>query len=390
MSSVAAPSPVAASQPAKTNKRLQLEAVMREFQSKLGPDWETYHEALSAFLIGRLSRAELVARVGPLMKAGLLKYHNKLLLLNFAHSLQDGAQEYLSELASFWNKRNAKARGVKLSQYEKFKQNIMGLPLKERRRIRAITKDAGKRDRLGASVTLTRQALLPKIPMILDKEQQQLQVNNLVQWQQDVVNGINTPLASASHELPDTDTLSRKVLMTSREHGLTGGIGARVFEVISLGLETHLKNIVECAVDSVRYRKRKYESSAFLQPGFLQGGAGDMYNTLEMFPHLAEPGGPQARLCSIMLQNDDLIDHAGPGYELPPRPALAAPKAAPSAPESAGPKRPALDPENGPAAQGNGVVPNGGSGAPPPKEVSHVGTPDELKWLLHDLIRSST
>ena len=407
MSTVAAPSTVAVGQPAKSNKRLQLESVIREFQSKLGPDWDTYHEALLLFLVGRLSRAELVLQIGPLMKNGLIKYHNRLLLLNFANSLQDTPQEYLSELASFWSKRNARTKGVKQNQYEKFKQNIMGLPLKERRRIRAITKDAGKRDRLSAGITLTRQALLPKIPMLQDKEQQQLQVNNLVQWQQDVVNGINTPLAAASHELPDAETLLRKVLMTSREHGLTGGINARVFEVLLLGLEMHLKNVLECAIDTVRYRRRKYELNAFLQPSFLQGGvvkepqsrysrpendgdkkdiiigAEDMHNTLEMFPHLLEPGGPQLRLAGVMLQNDDQVLDMAQGYALPPKPAQIT-----DVPLSAGSSDKNKDPrstDNAGAAE-NGHLQNGRAMA---KEPSHIGTVDELKWMLHDLISSS-
>lgn len=407
MSTVAAPSTVAVGQPAKSNKRLQLESVIREFQSKLGPDWDTYHEALLLFLVGRLSRAELVLQIGPLMKNGLIKYHNRLLLLNFANSLQDTPQEYLSELASFWSKRNARTKGVKLNQYEKFKQNIMGLPLKERRRIRAITKDAGKRDRLSAGITLTRQALLPKIPMLQDKEQQQLQVNNLVQWQQDVVNGINTPLAAASHELPDAEMLLRKVLMTSREHGLTGGINARVFEVLLLGLEMHLKNVLECAIDTVRYRRRKYELNAFLQPSFLQGGvvkephsrysrpendgdkkdiiigAEDMHNTLEMFPHLLEPGGPQLRLASVMLQNDDQVLDMAQGYALPPKPAQITDVSL-----SAGSSDKNKDPrstDNAGAAE-NGHLQNGRAMA---KEPSHIGTVDELKWMLHDLISSS-
>ena len=37
--------------------------------------------------------------------------------------------------------------------------------------------------------------------MIQDKEQQQLQVNNLVQWRQDVLNGINTPIATENYEI---------------------------------------------------------------------------------------------------------------------------------------------------------------------------------------------
>lgn len=435
MSTLTQTASVAATQSLKTNKRVQLEQIIRDFQRKLGNDWDKYHEALTMYLIGKLSRQEMVAVIGPLLKNGLYKYHNKFLLLNFANSLQDSPAEFSSELASFWNKKNAKSKNVKSTQYEKIKQNIMGLPLKERRRIRSITRESGKKNKLNAGITLTRQALLPKIPMIQDKEQQQLQVNNLVQWQQDVVNGINTPLASTLYELPDYDNLSRRVLMIMRENGLTGGVRAQVLEIISLGLEAHLKNIIESAMDVVRYRENKYASNMFLQAGlqgnskggsFLNGSESsnglfggstrkrkqeeindapkrtvvlnidDMYNTLEMFPHLVEPGGPRLRLSNVMLQDDDMVPENDWGYKLPPKPT-------------------SLQEDNAPLSIANGnikeqmkkEVPAEKAAAEDNKEgtekykaeeqtskplqsqqrdTSHIGTVDELKWVLHDLI----
>lgn len=352
--------------PSNSNKRAQLEALIRKFQSKLGGDWEKYHESVALFLVGKLSRQELVQIVGPLLRNGLVRYHNRLLLLNFANLLHDTPAEFSSELALFWSKKNSKVKNVKLSQYEKFKHNIMGLPLKERRRIRSITKDSGKRNKLNAFITLTRHAMLPKIPMLQDKEQQQLQVNNLVQWQQDVVTGINTPLALALHELPDAELLLRRVVMTMREHGLVGGVSPRVLSILSLGLEAHMKNIIECAIDTVRYRASKHENT-LLGEALVLGerkrvlgerepvrqadvviAAEDINNTLEMYPHLIEPCGPRVRLASVMLQNDDLVDHEWPGYTLPARPVEHDDKR-------------------------------------PPTEQ---GSPDELKWVLHDLIKS--
>lgn len=340
--------------------------MIREFQSELGAQWEKYHESLTLFLVGKLSRPELVRIIKPLLhSAELVKYHNKLLLLNLANLAVPGdSGEFLSEIAMFWSKSGLKSgakNNVKSSQYEKFKSNIMGLPLKERRRIRLITKESGKKNKLSAFVTLTRQALLPKIPMILDKDQQQLQVNNLVSWQQDVVNGINTPVATTSYELPDMDTLLRRVLMTMREHGLVGGLSLKTLEIISLGLETHLKNILELAIDIVRYREQKYASNSFLLPGVPSANSKasvslleerptgvldvvlsveDLYNTFEMFPHMIEPCGPKIRLSSVLLKNDDERD----------------------------PK------------------------LPQPEEVGRnerndaMGTSDELKWMLQDLI----
>lgn len=416
----ASPTLVAAPQRTlKTNKRIQLELLIREFQAKLGSNWDKYHEALTLYLVGKLSRPELVETIRPLMTNGLIKYHNRLLLLNYANSLQDSPVEFSSELASFWNKKNAKTKNVKSSQYEKFKQNIMGLPLKERRRIRSITKDSGRRDKLSASITLTRQALLPKIPMIQDKEQQQLQVNNLVKWQQDVVNGINTPLSTSCYELPDGDNLSRKVLMTMRENGLIGGINPRVLEVLSLGLEAHLKDILECAIDSVRYRANKYESNSILQSSFLAGeplgnsmnnGANrkrahptlaktqkrdvvisteDMFNTFEMFPHLIEPCGPKLRLSNVMLQNDDMFDPDSCGYVLPERPATMTKRQQVSSPERGlinGHQRDSVKEDDAKPKESTDRNSVTGTVIAATKDQSHVGTTDELKWVLHDLI----
>lgn len=381
------------SPPGKGQQRGQLEKLVREFQSRLTNDeWEKYHECLSHFMIGRVSRAELVSTISPILKDGLMAYHNKFLLLNYANSLLDHPVEYLSELASFWNKRNAKAKNVRSSQYEKFKQNIMGLPLKERRRIRNITRDSGRRSKINASITLTRHALLPKIPMIQDKDQQQLQVNNLVSWQQDVVNGINAPLARDCYELPDPDNLLRRVLMAMREHGLTGGVGTATLDMISLGLEAHLKNILENAIDVSRYRERKYNSADFLTDETINDdkkrrrlldvtssastkkltvvlNVEDMYNTFEMFPHLIEPNGSRYRLSNVMLENDDLAAVPLLPYKLPLR-------------------RPDPPPEstvaNGSAKSEHDDVKPAPSA--PPSSSSHIGSTDELKWVLHDLI----
>lgn len=307
-------------------KRSQLGVHIRDFQKRLGKDWELYHETLLLFLVGKLSRTEMVDTIRPILPKGLYRYHNKLLLLNLANSLKDPLAEYANEFASFWNKRTSKASKVRLSLYDGFKQNIMALPLKERRRIKNITRDSGKRGKLSAGITLTRHALLPKIPMIQDKEQQQLQVQNLVQWQQDVVNGISTPICSESHELPDRSTLQLRVTMIMREHGLTGHVSGNALEVLMLGLEAHLKNILDSAIDVAKYRENKYTNTDYLpstfqlaigtvsrQCGEIQGLASkdstlcieDMYDTLQMFPHLIESNGAALRLDSLMLTNDD-------------------------------------------------------------------------------------
>lgn len=379
-------------------KRNELEQLIRELQNKLGSNWDKYHESLSLFLIGKLSRQELVNNIVPILKNGLIKYHNKLLLMNFANSFKNIPIDFQNEFASFWNKKS-KNKTVKSSQYEKFKQNIMGLPIKERRRIRAITRDSGKKNKINAGITLTRHALLPKIPSIQDKEQQQLQVNNLVGWQQDVVNGINTPIATDTYELPDADDLTKRILMTMRESGLTGGINSQVLDVLMLGLEAYMKNIVESTIDVVRYRENKYNNSDFLSTAIqtvkdsfkekngnnedydsddetrdakkrkVTININDMYDSLEMFPYLIEPSGPKLRLSNNMLKNDDEID--SPDYKLPPKPIIDSVKLEDDKENNI--DKTSKDVKESKDAQTNNKV------------QSHVGTTEELKWVLHDL-----
>ncbi|CAN3356685.1 transcriptional coactivator Hfi1p/ADA1 [Diutina catenulata] len=388
----------------KSTKRMELEQLMREFQQKLGSDWEKYHEALSYYLIGKLSRPELVETITPLLeKENLTHYHNKLLLLQIANSTKEGPLDFsgIDDFALFWNKKAVKPSKVKSTQYEKFKQNIMGLPIKERLRIKSIQRESGKQGKLNAGITLTRHNLLPKIPMIQDKDQQQLHVNSLVQWQQDVVNGINTPICTDNFELPDYENLSRRVLMTMREYGLTGGVNGPVLEVILLGLESYLKNIMEKAIDVAKYRENKYTNNDYIPPPGTSGPYGDtesrsvqasptkrrkledpsvgsskkditlsiedMYETLEMFPHLIEPCGAKYRLSGVMLENDDtssqLLD-----YTLPDKMPVNVGRRDKDKPDDNKPSAPEATP------------------APAPPSDAHVGTSDDLKWVLHDLI----
>ncbi|RCK65890.1 Transcriptional coactivator HFI1/ADA1 [Candida viswanathii] len=387
---------------AKSFKRLEMEKLIREFQTKLGKNWEKYHETLSLFLIGKLSRQELISIIIPILKEKkLLKYHNKLLLLNFANSLKDNPLELSNEFSNFFNKKSGKISKNKNNQFEKFKSIIMGLPVKERKRIIDISRDSGKRNKLVTDIILTRHSILPKIPMIQDKEQQQLQVNNLVQWQQDVLNGINTPIATESYEIPDYDNLSRQMLMTMREYGLTGGLNPGVMEVLLLGLEAHLKNIVETAIDVAKFRKNKYTNDGYVpldknaasnntiannangKSKIEEGQSSkditlcveDMYDTFEMYPHLIEPNGPKLRLSNVMLENDDMIsDGKGLDYELPPKSIeyIAKETAAAAASSTANTSSPQKKDNSN-----SSVI---------PRPDAHIGSTDELKWVLHDIV----
>lgn len=412
-------------------KRIELDGVIKELQTRLGKDWNRYHQSLGLFLIGKLSRNELIESITPILTKDLRKVHNKLLLLNLFNSFQDGPLDYQSEVASFWNKRAGRTKGVKSNQYEKFKQNIMALPVRERRRLKGITRESGKKGKINASITLTRHELLPKIPMIREPEKQNFQISQLVQWQQDVINGVNAPLATQSFELFDYDNVSQQILMTMREHGLTGVLDTQFLEVVVLGLEAHLKNILENAIDVVRYRERKYSSNDVLSSNLVeyQGensdkdtrfsknkkrkvvtlNINDLYDTFEIFPHLIEYCGAKLRLSNLMLQNDDMIRN-DKDYELPERPKdetkfipSERPIAVPNGiirdentnvqqKEESGlnssEKNTALSQHDFGKLSGFEVKGNSmqNISSVQKQQESFMGSTDELKWILHDLL----
>ena len=86
----------------------------------------------------------------------------------------------------------------------------------------------------------------------------------------------------------------------------------------------------------------------------------DMYDTLELFPHLVEPGGPRLRLSNVMLQNDDQLDYNQPNYTLPAR---------------VSPAKSVLGSNGHDSSSANGTANN--------ESVDQAG---ELKWMLHELI----
>jgi len=309
------------------SKRIEVENLAKEFQKKLGSNWDKYQTTISAFLVGKLSRNELTNVLSNLLiDSKMVRMHNQLLLANLANSLRDGPITASANSGfgnSNSNKRKRENRVKPSSQYEKLKKDIMGLPIRERRRIKSITRDSGKRSMANSALTLTRQSLLPKIPYTSDKEKQI--TGNTIEWTQDISHGIQTLLSTETFSLPDNENLKNRMLGIAREHGLTGNIDKNVVDLTYIGLENYLKNIIEQAIDTVRYRKHKYSSEDILESTTTTTTISskkpsikkqkkiiltneDMVDTFNLFPYLVEPSGPIYRLHSVQLNDDCHID----------------------------------------------------------------------------------
>lgn len=146
---------------------------------------------------------------------------------------------------------------------------------------------------------------------------------NVTTWTQEVMGGIQTLLSSESYELPDSNVLKSRMVGIMREHGLMGNLNDQAINIMILGLENYLKNVLETVIDSVRYRKFKHgnenldEFMASLEDSE-QGRKDeidrkrrivltteDMYDSFKLVPHVIEPNGMIDRISSVLLKDQD-------------------------------------------------------------------------------------
>ncbi|VVT50055.1 uncharacterized protein SAPINGB_P002578 [Magnusiomyces paraingens] len=156
------------------SSRVEVDDIMAQIRGRLGSQWDRYRVVITHFLTGRLTRSELQEELQVLLPdASAIRLHNKFLLANLTNALQDGpgAGRYLSG----WGNRGGRGAageddpyGVQAAdgQFTKLKDDIMGLSVRERKRIKAIAKDPQPKVTVPPTVIATRQALLPKIPLL--------------------------------------------------------------------------------------------------------------------------------------------------------------------------------------------------------------------------------
>lgn len=330
-------------QVAPSNQRIDL---LGEFTGLLGKEnWTKYAQVISLFILGKLSRKELCNELdllfqppvnsGPNMRPSLVRLHNQLLLGIMTNSLKNSP---LTGNDSSWGFGNGNSSSNKMkrinkhnSQIETYKKIVMSLPVSDRQRLKGITKEAGKRGFVLCSVLQARLTNIPKIPIVINPETlKRVKSNNLktpLEWSQDIMTGFNAPLATDNYSLPDTESLFLRMVGISREHGLVGGVDTACVELLSLALDNYLKDIIESAIDTVRYRRKRYSEFYDIgengmyepvpkdpaieeldnkeKPKTVSLANEDLYECFTLFPNLVEPMGSIVGLPLVGLVNDD-------------------------------------------------------------------------------------
>lgn len=332
------------------NQRLDLGVLIEELTSILGKEnWVKYAQSISYFMLGKLSRVELVKQLdilfehnitdttinndnenatttkngtdpsySPEQQHRLIRLHNQLLLGIFANSLRNSPLGQSDRSWGFQNGNSILGKNVKRvnkhnSQIETYKKIVMSLPNHDRNRLKMITRESGKRGFIYCTVLQNRLYNVPKIPIVTNQDTlKRVKKNNLktpLEWSQDIVNGFNAPLAVDTYSLPDNDSLFLRMTGISREHGLVGTVDARCVDMLSLALDNYLKSLVEIAIDSVRYRRKKYSEYYDLNEEGVYvpvSGLGDDFLPIEVIPNHEDEKSTQPTQPKISLTNEDI------------------------------------------------------------------------------------
>ncbi|KAK9367152.1 transcriptional regulator of RNA polII, SAGA, subunit-domain-containing protein [Lipomyces kononenkoae] len=337
------------SKPQRPARRIEVELLMNDFRRALGTNWDHYREIITSFLTGHLTRTELERELSVILDKSMIRMHNQFLLASLANALRDPPPSTNGLPA--WNRRSKDAP-LRISKSSgdpvvaRLKSEIMGFTPRERRRIKAITRDAGKKGPVPSTIILTKQARLVKLPSVKDKEKSKANIT------QDITQSYQAPLATESYELPDADNMRTRILGIAYEHGLLDGIANDVPDIMLAGLEYHLRDFLQQLLDRVHPKKhKKMSDTSFVSlenvssqiiaqtsakervngtgdengvngPSEVNGvkakaqrtqqyeddniiTAEDMALALELAPHsIVEPSGPLHRLWDVMLRDE--------------------------------------------------------------------------------------
>lgn len=339
-----------------TNQRLDLGVLIEELTSMLGKEnWVKYAQVISHFILGKLSRMELVKQLDQLFEENiaininnnnnnnsnnegaveahnnsnsrysheqrhrLTRLHNQLLLGIFANSLRDSPMGKSDRSWGFQNGNSVMGKNVKKvnkhnSQIEMYKKIVMSLPNGDRNRLKMITREAGKRGFIYCTVLQNRLHNVPKIPIVTNQDTlKRVKKNNLktpLEWSQDIVNGFSAPLAIESHSLPDNDSLFLRMTGIARENGLVGTVDSRCVDILSVALDHYLKSVIEIGIDSVRYRRKKYSEYYDLNDEGVYvpvSGLGEEFTPMDSIPNEDEnEEQTQSSQPKLSLTNEDI------------------------------------------------------------------------------------
>lgn len=145
--------------------------MMAEIQRSLGVQWPKYRDVVTDFLTGKMNRGEFDIELQGIITGPRIRLHNQFMLAMLANALRDPPPPHANALEWSRKRKEHVVRAPKGdTRAKRLKSEIMGMPPKERRRIKATLRDGHHKSVILPSAMLeSRVAKLPRIPIVRDK-----------------------------------------------------------------------------------------------------------------------------------------------------------------------------------------------------------------------------
>ncbi|KAI0811942.1 transcriptional regulator of RNA polII, SAGA, subunit-domain-containing protein [Xylaria sp. FL0064] len=236
--------------------RIDLEPLYTSLKAAIGIEqWNTYKDATTQFVLGRLNQVEFSERVDPILASPngeKVHLHNQLLAAIYGNLTREMPDQGLAPWVSANDKpaTNVGAKPVTGDAAERrLKAEVMQLPSRDRRRIKDLSlNDFDPHDAMADMFMdhhrgrATRTADVPQSATGLNGMNLDLEIRKR----------FAQPLAVESGEFPDIASIESRMLPISYAAGLTSGHAPDVAQFMTVATETYIKEVLSTVFGRTR------------------------------------------------------------------------------------------------------------------------------------------
>jgi hypothetical protein len=265
---------VPASKTTKTTQnypRIDLEPLYTELKLLIGHNWETYFDAITRFIRGELNQREFgdLCDVFIYATPQTEHAHNSLVLAILFNSSRDAPEPGVANWVSATTDKTAAATTTKATvtsdaSEQRLKAEVMSLPARDRRRLKAIATDKAEEEAAARRNPYEEyfQAGRIKAPEVSVPAGGAAAGLTKTNWDMEIRKRYVQSLFAETLEFPDTTILHTRMMPICYEESISQGCSMHSAELVGIAAETFLKSLVSEIVNRTRSNGPVYEHSA--------------------------------------------------------------------------------------------------------------------------------
>ncbi|KAH8704729.1 transcriptional regulator of RNA polII, SAGA, subunit-domain-containing protein [Talaromyces proteolyticus] len=232
--------------------RLDLEPAYTDLKAAIGDNWAEYKQSTALFLLGHLNQDEFSSRADHIVCADpkTEHLHNNFICALIGNLSRDLPDHGVASWVSANDKPTVVSKPVSSDLAEqRLKTEVMQLPPRDRRRIKAITEPDPQeisRNEL-EEYHLAKQIKLPsQVPASAGGL-------NKTNWELEIRKRYAQPLASETGEFPDAESIYARMVPICYEESVASGASFPCAELMAIATETYVKEVLSSVFSRTRH-----------------------------------------------------------------------------------------------------------------------------------------